>query len=773
MSKPLPALPIALAFNPPYAEDDAALAARLLPRARLSVERERRVDGRTTRLVEAIRAKGGGLGGVEEMLREYALSTKEGLALMVLAEALLRVPDAATADRLIEDKLGQGDFAGREPRSDAFLISASSWALGITARIIQPGETPEGILRQAAKRLGVPAVRTATRQAMRVMGNHFVLGQTIEDALKRAGSGKGRLYRYSFDMLGEGARTAEDARRYGRSYADAIEAIGRSAGNEPLPNRPGISVKLSALHPRFEATSRERVLTELVPVVIELARDAKAYDLNFTIDAEEADRLELSLEVIEAVLSDPSLAGWSGFGLAVQGYQKRAGAVIDAVAAMAERYDRRMMVRLVKGAYWDTEVKRAQERGLDDYPVFTRKAMTDLNYVACAEKLLGLRPRLYPQFATHNALTVASILERAGGTEGYEFQRLHGMGEAVYGRLIEDEPGLACRTYAPVGGHRDLLAYLVRRLLENGANSSFVSAAADTDIPVASLLRRPADLIGSPDRARHPRLPLPRDLYGTERPNSRGVELGNRISLAALAGEIGPHAGKSFSAAPLIDGRAVPGARRPVTSPIDGVIRIGEVTEADPETADRAMAAARAGFPGWSRTAPETRAMSSCARRTSSRNAAACSSTCCRRRPERPSTTRSRRCARPSISAATTRCRAGACSGPGRRCRDRRGRATCCGFAAGRSRGDLALELSPGDLPRPGRGGADGRQRRRRQARRADAARRREAVRLLHEAGVPATALHLCPGTAGSARASSSIPRWPASCSPARRRSRA
>ncbi|MET0744610.1 MAG: bifunctional proline dehydrogenase/L-glutamate gamma-semialdehyde dehydrogenase PutA [Microvirga sp.] len=608
MSNPLPALPVALAFNPPYAEDDAAIAARLLPRARLSGERERRVDQRTTRLVEAIRAKGGGLGGVEDMLREYALSTKEGLALMVLAEALLRVPDAATADRLIEDKLGQGDFAGREARSDAFLISASSWALGITARIIQPGETPEGILRQAAKRLGVPAVRTATRQAMRVMGNHFVLGQTIEDALKRAGSGKGRLYRYSFDMLGEGARTAEDARRYRASYANAIEAIGRSAGNEPLPNRPGISVKLSALHPRFEATSRERVLAELVPVVIDLARKAKAYDLNFTIDAEEADRLELSLEVIEAVLSDPSLAGWSGFGLAIQGYQKRAGAVIDAVAALAERYDRPMMVRLVKGAYWDTEVKRAQERGLDDYPVFTRKAMTDLNYVACAEKLLALRPRIYPQFATHNALTVASILERAGGTEGYEFQRLHGMGEAVYGRLIEDEPGLACRTYAPVGGHRDLLAYLVRRLLENGANSSFVSAAADTDIPVASLLRRPADLIGSPDRARHPRLPLPRDLYGTERPNSRGVELGHRTSLAALADEIGPYAGRGFSAEPLIDGKPVPGDRRPVTSPIDGAIHVGDVTEADPETADRAMAAARAGFPGWSRTAPETRA---------------------------------------------------------------------------------------------------------------------------------------------------------------------
>ena len=273
-------------FTAPYGEDDPAIAARLLATSQLPPEREQRVDATATRLVETIRAKGGGLGGVEEMLREYSLSTKEGLALMVLAEALLRVPDSATADRLIEDKLGQGNFAGHEAKSDAFLVSASAWALGITARIIQPGETPEGILGQLTKRLGLPAVRAATRQAMRVMGNHFVLGQTIGEALKRAGSTQGRLYRYSFDMLGEGARTADDARRYFESYAASIDAIGRSAGNEPLPNRPGISVKLSALHPRYEAVSRDRVMRELVPLVVELARRAKAYDLNFTIDAE-------------------------------------------------------------------------------------------------------------------------------------------------------------------------------------------------------------------------------------------------------------------------------------------------------------------------------------------------------------------------------------------------------------------------------------------------------------------------------------------------------
>jgi RHH-type transcriptional regulator, proline utilization regulon repressor / proline dehydrogenase / delta 1-pyrroline-5-carboxylate dehydrogenase len=598
----------ALPFNPPFAEDDKAVAARLLSQSRLSPERERRVDERATRLIEAIRAKGGGLGGVEEMLREYALSTKEGLALMVLAEALLRVPDAATADKLIEDKLGSADFAGHEAKSDAFLVSASAWALGITARVIQPGETPESILGQLTKRLGLPAVRTATRQAMRVMGNHFVLGQTIEDALKRAGSAKGRVYRYSFDMLGEGARTADDARRYYDSYAAAIDAIGRSAGNEPLPNRPGISVKLSALHPRYEATSHERVMRELVPLTIELARKAKAYDLNFTIDAEEADRLELSLDVIEAVIADPSLADWKGFGLAIQAYQKRAGSVIDAIAAMAEKYDRQMMVRLVKGAYWDTEVKRAQERGLDDYPVFTRKAMTDLHYVACAEKMLALRPHIYPQFATHNALTVASIIERAGGTEGYEFQRLHGMGEALYARLLEDNPGLACRAYAPVGGHRDLLAYLVRRLLENGANSSFVSVAADTDVPVQALLKRPADIIVSADQARHPKLPLPRDLYGPERANSKGVEFGHRDSLEALLAEIAKASKNSFKAEPLIDGKAASGETRNIASPIDGTTIAGQVTEASPDVADRAMAAALKGFGAWSRTDADVRA---------------------------------------------------------------------------------------------------------------------------------------------------------------------
>jgi RHH-type transcriptional regulator, proline utilization regulon repressor / proline dehydrogenase / delta 1-pyrroline-5-carboxylate dehydrogenase len=597
------------AFTAPYAADDTAIANRLLATARLSGDREARIDRNATRLIEAIRANDDRLGGVEDMLREFALSTKEGLALMVLAEALLRVPDARTADRFIEDKLGEGDFIHHETRSSAFLVNASAWALGLSARVIQPGETPDGTIGRLVKRLGAPAVRAATRQAMRLMGSHFVLGETIEAALARAQSGA--FPRYSFDMLGEGARTAADAERYFQAYASAIDAIGASAGTRSLPDRPGISVKLSALHPRFEALSRQRVMAEMAPRLIDLAQRAKAYDLNFTVDAEEADRLELSLEVIAAAFSDASLKGWDGFGLAIQAYQKRATAVIDYADKLASTLNRRMMVRLVKGAYWDSEIKRAQERGLSDYPVFTRKAMTDLNYVACAEKLLALRPRLFPQFATHNALTVATVLELANGKSGFELQRLHGMGEALYAQLIADHPALSCRTYAPVGSHRDLLAYLVRRLLENGANSSFVALAADDTVAVAKLLRRPADIIGAAENARHPKIPLPLDLYRPKRQNSRGLEFGDHAALQALLAAVRAET-VPVAATTLIDGKAGSktgvGEARQLASPIDPKMSIGSVIEATFEDANAAIAAARTGFLSWSRTPATTRA---------------------------------------------------------------------------------------------------------------------------------------------------------------------
>ena len=581
-----------------YAPPDETIARTLLATAGRSNDTEARIDTRARRLVETIRARAGGFGGIEDFLHAYALSTKEGLALMVLAEALLRVPDAETADRLIEDKLKAGDWTHHGTRSASLLVSASAWTLGLTARVIHPGETPEGIVEALVKRLGLPAVRAATRQAMRLLGSHFVLGQTIQEALSRAGSH--REFLYSFDMLGEAARTGADATRYFESYANAIDAIGKSAGNEALPKRPGISVKLSALHPRYEPLSRDRVLKELAPKLLELAQLAKRHELNFTVDAEEADRLELSLEVVAAVLRNSSLADWDGFGLAIQAYQKRAGAVIDWAAAAAETLDRRLMVRLVKGAYWDTEIKRAQERGLADYPVFTRKAMTDLCYLDCARKLLAARPRLYPQFATHNALTVACVIEDAGGTDGYEFQRLHGMGETLYEALLGDLPGLTCRVYAPVGGYSDLLAYLVRRLLENGANSSFVSVATDPNVPIEAILRRPQSWISDESHARHSHIPLPRNLFGVVRRNSAGTEFGDPASLESLLAEIRA-APRSTNAKALVDGVAVAGRERTVKSPIDGK-PVGTVQEGDETIVASALAAADAAFPAWNAT---------------------------------------------------------------------------------------------------------------------------------------------------------------------------
>ena len=579
----------------PYAPADEDIARALLAAAARPTDAESRIDARARRLVEAIRARTGGLGGVEDFLHAYALSTKEGLALMVLAEALLRVPDPETADRLIEDKLKAGDWTHHESRSASFLVSASAWTLGLTARVIHPGETPEGIVETLIKRLGLPAVRAATRQAMRLFGSHFVLGQTIEEALERAGSQ--REFLYSFDMLGEGARTGADAQRYFESYANAIGEIGNASGNESLPQRPGISVKLSALHPRYEPLSRDRALNELTPRLLELAQLAKLHELNFTVDAEEADRLELSLDVIAAALRDSSLAGWDGFGLAVQAYQKRAGAVIDWLADVAETLDRRLMIRLVKGAYWDTEVKRAQERGLPDYPVFTRKAMTDLCYLDCVRKLLARRPLLYPQFATHNALTVACVIEDAGGTDGYEFQRLHGMGEALYEALLHDLPDVTCRVYAPVGGYSDLLGYLVRRLLENGANSSFVSVAADPAVPIEAILRRPQSWIVDASHARHSHIPLPRDLFGAVRRNSTGIEFGDRVSLEGLLDEVRA-AAQTANAKSLVDGIEVAGRERLVISPNDDQ-KIGTVQEGDEAIVAAALAAADATFRSW------------------------------------------------------------------------------------------------------------------------------------------------------------------------------
>ena len=445
--------------------DEAVLLKSLITQAGLDASARARITHAGADLVKRIRASVKP-GLMEVFLAEYGLSTDEGVALMCLAEALLRVPDAQTMDALIEDKIAPSDWGRHLGKSASSLVNASTWALMLTGRVLDDSDMGVvGHLKAAVKRLGEPVIRTAVTRAMKEMGRNFVLGETIDKAMKRARELEAQGYTYSYDMLGEAARTEADARRYHLSYSAAITSIAAAATKGDIRANPGISVKLSALHPRYEVAKRARVMAELVPRVRALAGLARAAGLGFNIDAEEADRLALSCEVIEAVLSDPSLAGWDGFGVVVQAYGRRAGAVIDWLYALSAKLDRKIMVRLVKGAYWDTEVKRAQVLGLTSFPVFTRKQSTDVSYIAHARKLLGMTDRIYPQFATHNAHTVAAILDMAQDKTAFEFQRLHGMGERLHDIVLQGH-ATRCRIYAPVGAHRDLLAYLVRRLLE-------------------------------------------------------------------------------------------------------------------------------------------------------------------------------------------------------------------------------------------------------------------------------------------------------------------
>jgi len=596
-------------FRADYAPSDKPLVEALLKEATGDPVVEKLIDQRARGYIDDMRSVQVGLGGVEDFMREFGLTTREGLAMMVLAEALLRVPDAETADKLIEDKLAAAKFDDPSgPKSDTWLVSASSWALGVTSRLLHPGDTPQNILSSLVKCMGMPTVRLATRKAMQLLGHQFVLGETISKALERAKTQEAKGYRYSYDMLGEGARTEKDAERYFQSYAAAIEAIGKSAGDKKLPDRPGISVKLSALHPRYEAIKGARVQEELLPRLTKLVQMARERDLNFTVDAEEADRLEISLDVIAALLSDPVTEGWDGFGLAVQAYQKRAVHVIDWLVDAARKTDRKLMVRLVKGAYWDTEIKHAQENGAYGYPVFTRKAATDLCYLCCAKRMLAARDVLYPQFATHNALTVAQIVELAGGNaDGYEFQRLHGMGESLFKSVCERD-GFPTRIYAPVGGHKDLLAYLVRRLLENGANSSFVTIVGDTSVPVEAMLERPREILDGGHHAANRSIPMPDDLYGASRKNSDGVEFGWAEERNVLVRGMAKTTAPFTVATPLGKGLPANGEPNPIFSPVDGTTKAGTVSFADKATAEKAVDVAQAGFERWSRRPVEERA---------------------------------------------------------------------------------------------------------------------------------------------------------------------
>ncbi|MEL6620324.1 MAG: bifunctional proline dehydrogenase/L-glutamate gamma-semialdehyde dehydrogenase PutA [Pseudomonadota bacterium] len=565
-----------------YADADAVLA-DLIVQARLTDEDRAAIHAHATRMVEALRTQSAP-GLMEVFLAEYGLSTDEGVALMCLAEALLRVPDADTIDALIEDKIAPSNWGRHLGHSTSSLVNASTWALMLTGRVLdddQPG--PIGHLRHAIKRLGEPVIRTAVGRAMKEMGRQFVLGEDIDAAMDRAAGMEAQGFTYSYDMLGEAALTEADARRYHLSYSRAISAIARGCVQPDIRDNPGISVKLSALHPRYERAQEDSVMRDLVPRVRSLAMLAASANMGLNIDAEEADRLSLSLQVIDAVLGEPALVGWDGFGIVIQAYSPRAGRAIDAVHDMAERHDRRIMVRLVKGAYWDTEIKRAQVDGVAGFPVFTRKAATDVSYIANARKLLGLTDRIYPQFATHNAHTVASILHMADA-QPFEFQRLHGMGEALHKNVLRDH-GTRCRIYAPVGAHRDLLAYLVRRLLENGANSSFVNQIVDDTVPASQVAADPFDALSDIPIT----IPDGPALFAPRRQNSKGFDLTHLPTLEQIEAARAPFAKQTWHAAPLTVSPAH-GTQQAVVNPADPTDTVGSVVAATAAAAVQARA---------------------------------------------------------------------------------------------------------------------------------------------------------------------------------------
>ena len=519
--------------------NDPDLLESLIGTADLSPAARAAIVRRAVGYVQAVRS-GARPGLMEAFLAEYGLSSDEGVALMCLAEALLRIPDARTIDALIEDKIAGSDWSEHLGQSGSLLVNSSTLGLLLAGQVLSArtnsgADAVADTLQGLARRMGTPAIRAAVSTVIKQMGRQFVLGESIQAAMARAAREEAQGFTFSYDMLGEAALTAADADRFRTAYQHAIAAIAARCTAGAVADNPGISIKLSALHPRYEVAQADRVLAELVPVVVDLARRAAAAGMGLNIDAEEADRLGLSLAVIRAVLADPALSGWDGFGVVVQGYGRRAGDVIDGLYAMAVALDRRLMVRLVKGAYWDTEIKHAQVEGLDGYPVFTQKPASDVSFIALSRRLLGMTDRLYPQFATHNAHSVAAILEMAAtvGTNHYEFQRLHGMGEALYRHLVASE-GVRCRVYAPVGAHRELLAYLVRRLLENGANSSFVNQIVDDRIAPEDIVACPFDRLAGLRRRQSPPIPLAPDLFQPERPNARGWDLSDVTTLADI-----------------------------------------------------------------------------------------------------------------------------------------------------------------------------------------------------------------------------------------------
>jgi RHH-type transcriptional regulator, proline utilization regulon repressor / proline dehydrogenase / delta 1-pyrroline-5-carboxylate dehydrogenase len=610
LSSPLPKQnPLRQAITNAYRMDETAAINYLLAQLQFSTESYSHIAETAKNLILGTRERIKKENKLSSFLHQYDLSSEEGIALMCLAEALLRIPDTDTIDRLISDKISSSEWLKHLAQGDSLFTNAATWSLMLTGKIFAPKLNNEQTFGDTLKRLGssfgTTLIRPMVMQGMKMIGNHFVMGQTINEAMQRAKGNEALGYRYSYDMLGEAARTAADAERYFQAYLDAIRAIKETSSNHPIQN-PGISIKLSALHPRYEYTHHDQILKELTPKLLLLSKAAKDQNIGLTVDAEEADRLDLSLDIIEAVFADPSLDGWEGFGLAVQAYQKRAPFVIDWLADLSKRHHRRLMVRLVKGAYWDAEIKLCQLLGLEGYPVYTRKNSTDVSYIVCAKKLIAEPQCFYSQFGTHNAQTVASILELMGDKKiDFEFQCLHGMGEALYGQLVHDIP---CRIYAPVGSHKDLLGYLVRRLLENGANTSFINRLSDDKIPIEYLIENPVTRIAQLEQKPHPRIPLPTNIYGS-RINSSGLDLSNSSILNKIKSAMDEADQKKWEAGALINGKTIKnGQPRSMSSPINHQIIIGSVYSATLDDVQAALAHAEAGQRTWGKTPLDERA---------------------------------------------------------------------------------------------------------------------------------------------------------------------
>jgi RHH-type proline utilization regulon transcriptional repressor/proline dehydrogenase/delta 1-pyrroline-5-carboxylate dehydrogenase len=601
------------AINDAYRVDELSLITDLCEIATLGQHEMSGIKTSATKLVEAVRSERKKSTGIDSFLTEYALSSDEGIALMCLAEALLRVPDNATIDNLIKDKLAGGDWKSHQGQSESFFVNATTWALMLTGKVLAPEKAENTLTKALMKLVGRSSevvVRTAVDKAMRIMSKQFVTGRTINEALTRAKKKEAKGYRYSYDMLGEAALTSIDAARYFEAYKHAIESIGQKADKtSDVYKRAGISIKLSALHPRYNETQQERVLAELPPKLLALARLAKDYDIALTIDAEESERLDLSLDVIEQVFNDESLNGWNGFGLAVQSYQKRAFYVLDWVAALARSKQRRIMVRLIKGAYWDSEIKKTQMQGLSEYPVFTRKVFTDVSFQACAKKILTMTDAIYPQFATHNAYSVAMILNIVGNYRDFEFQCLHGMGNELYEHVVpKDAYDIPCRIYAPVGSHEDLLPYLVRRLLENGANSSFVNRIVDDNAPISDLVEDPVKKAKTLFSDMNKNIPLPVSLFLPERKNSKGFDFSNRYERALFQQELEKINLNQWKAGPIVAGQLKVDSQHTVTSPQQSELIVGSVQNATLDDVEKALTQAQLTIAVWSNTPVEERA---------------------------------------------------------------------------------------------------------------------------------------------------------------------